>query len=366
MRRLERILLPCLVNYQKVRFATLVSSLGMTSEPVAKKQHTMPKIGTHNGSFHCDEVLACYLLKRLDQYTDAEIIRTRDPSLLATTDIVVDVGGVFDPSIHRYDHHQRSFNESMNSLNPKLPWTTKLSSAGLVYFHFGRNIISKMLDLPVDDTITTTIYDKVYENFIEEIDGIDNGIDQYDGEPRYRVSTNLSSRVAGLNPKWNEKNADEMVQFKKAMQMVGAEFTDRVEYYKLTWLPARQVVEKAIKGRHEIDASGQIICFGDGGAPWKDHLFTIEKELDISPPITYVLYTDQNGQWRVQCVPVSLGSFENRLSLKEDWRGLRDEELSTKSGIAGCVFVHAGGFIGGNKTYEGALEMARASLNSKS
>lgn len=38
---------------------------------------------------------------------DAEIIRTRDPSKLAECDIVVDVGGEFDPKKHRYDHHQR-------------------------------------------------------------------------------------------------------------------------------------------------------------------------------------------------------------------------------------------------------------------
>lgn len=319
----------CLLNRRLLILPTATFSrvLGMTSEPVAKKVHKMPKIGTHNGSFHCDEVLACYLLKTLDQYKEAEIIRTRDPSLLATADIVVDVGGVFDPSIHRYDHHQRSFNESMNSLDSSFPWTTKLSSAGLVYFHFGRSIVARMLDLPEEDAITKTIYDKVYENFIQEIDGIDNGIDQYDGEPRYRISTNLSARVAGLNPKWNEKNVEEMTQFLKAMQMVGAEFMDRINYYKATWLPARQVVEEALKGRFDVDPSGQIMCFKDGGAPWKDHLFTLEKEWDIPSPILYVLYTDQNGQWRVQCVPVSLGSFENRLSLREDWRGLRNEEL---------------------------------------
>lgn len=38
---------------------------------------------------------------------DAEIIRTRDPALLAECDVVVDVGGEFDPKRHRYDHHQR-------------------------------------------------------------------------------------------------------------------------------------------------------------------------------------------------------------------------------------------------------------------
>lgn len=51
-----------------------------------------------------------------------------------------------------------------------------------------------------------------------------------------------------------------------------------------------------------------------------------------------------------------------RLSLKEEWRGLRDEELSKISGIPGCIFVHASGFIGGNKTREGALQMALQSL----
>lgn len=38
---------------------------------------------------------------------DAEIIRTRDPAELAKCDIVVDVGGEYDPKKHRYDHHQR-------------------------------------------------------------------------------------------------------------------------------------------------------------------------------------------------------------------------------------------------------------------
>ena len=36
--------------------------------------------------------------------------------------------------------------------------------------------------------------------------------------------------------------------------------------------------------------------------------------------------------------------------------------LSQESGISGCIFVHMGGFIGGNSTYEGALEMAVRTL----
>ena len=54
--------------------------------------------------------------------------------------------------------------------------------------------------------------------------------------------------------------------------------------------------------------------------------------------------------------------FKFRLSLLEEWRGIRGDELSKLSGIPGCIFVHASGFIGGNETKEGALEMARATL----
>jgi uncharacterized UPF0160 family protein len=56
-------------------------------------------------------------------------------------------------------------------------------------------------------------------------------------------------------------------------------------------------------------------------------------------------------------------SFQNRKSLPQEWRGLRDEELSKKAEIDGCVFVHASGFIGGNKTLDGVLEMARKAVD---
>ena len=78
----------------------------------------------------------------------------------------------------------REFKESMSTLCPGKKWVTKLSSAGLVYLFYGRDILSGMLELKRDDPITEIVFDKVYENFIEEIDGIDNGVDQYDGVPR--------------------------------------------------------------------------------------------------------------------------------------------------------------------------------------
>lgn len=64
----------------------------------------------------------------------------------------------------------------------------------------------------------------------------------------------------------------------------------------------------------------------------------------------------------MQAVSLTPGSFENRLPLPAVWRGLRDDELSKESGIDGCVFVHMSGFIGGAKTFEGALALARKAL----
>ena len=71
--------------------------------------------------------------------------------------------------------------KSLGSLN----FNTKLSSAGLVYLHMGKEVLAEAAEIPIDDPSLSRLYEKVYEKFIEEIDAIDNGIDQYDGTPKY-------------------------------------------------------------------------------------------------------------------------------------------------------------------------------------
>lgn len=77
--------------------------------PALNNKRKMVKIGTHSGSFHCDEALACWMLHRTAAFKDAEIVRSRDPEVLKDMDVVVDVGGAYEPASHRYDHHQRGF-----------------------------------------------------------------------------------------------------------------------------------------------------------------------------------------------------------------------------------------------------------------
>ncbi|XP_067007428.1 MYG1 protein [Anabrus simplex] len=362
--------LPCrrfvLINQFRIRhnFLTGFSLGNMVRE--AATNHTSPniKIGTHNGTFHCDEVLACYMLKRLPQYKDAEIVRTRDQSVLDTCDIVVDVGGMYDPSKHRYDHHQKEFNETMNSLCASKPWKTKLSSAGLIYHHFGHSIIKTIVDSD-DQILLENIFNQVYEYFIQEIDGIDNGVPMFEGEPAYRITTNLSARVSHLNPHWNSVDKDETSGFYAALEVVGKEFEDRVLYKANVWWPARHLVQDAINNRYLVHSSGEIMEFPMGTfCPWKEHYFELEKEMKLEPTVKFVLFEDR-GTWRVQAVPVGVGSFVCRVFLADEWQGQRDDKLSVISGIDGCVFVHSTGFIGGNKTREGALQMAIKSLEKR-
>ncbi len=57
-----------------------------------------------------------------------------------------------------------------------------MSSAGLVYVHFGKEIIEEILkramkQKDVEKKLVEILFDKMYENFVIEIDAIDNGVE---------------------------------------------------------------------------------------------------------------------------------------------------------------------------------------------
>lgn len=334
----------------------------LLTEPVISLKRKMgKKVGTHNGSFHCDEVLGCFMIRLTKKFEEAEIIRSRDQKVLDTMDAVLDVGGIYDPATDRYDHHQRGFEQAFGH-----GFVTKLSSAGLVYKHYGQEIIAKELGLDKEHADVQRVFLAVYKSFVECIDGIDNGINQFDTDkpPRYANDTNLSARVGRLNPDWMEDQSPESEDqaFHKAMGIAGSEFLESIRYYAKSWLPARTIVAESIASRKEGDETGEIMVLKQF-CPWKQHLAELEEEMKLEPMIKYVLYEDDRSkQWRVQAVAIAPGRFESRLPLPVAWRGLRDEELSKEASIEGCVFVHMSGFIGGNKSFNGALTMAKKAL----
>ncbi|EAQ84677.1 hypothetical protein CHGG_08691 [Chaetomium globosum CBS 148.51] len=350
------------------------------SENAAKRLQTdngVVAIGTHNGHFHADEALAVYMLRtHVPTYSGAKLVRTRDPKLLEECHTVVDVGGEYDAARNRFDHHQRTFSTTFPDRQ------TKLSSAGLVYMHFGREIIARRLAQAEDSEQVGMLWRKIYESFVEALDAHDNGISVYDSaalaaaglEKKFsNGGFTLGAMVGRLNPNWNdptpadpaEAQAAEDKRFELASQRIGEEFDRDLDYFTKAWLPAREVVAEAFNGRQEFDSQGRIMVLQGQSAPWKDHLYTLEEQHPEGGKVLYVLYKEKpvpDSKWRIQCVPSTKDSFESRKPLPEAWRGFRDEELDGISGISGSVFVHAAGFIGGNKTFEGALAMAQKAL----
>lgn len=315
-------------------------------------------IATHSGSFHADEALACAMLKCLPQYKESIIVRTRDEAIISQcVGAVVDVGAVYDAEKRRFDHHQRSFAASNTFPGRDI----KLSSAGLIYKHFGTDILQAVFG-PMNKDTCAVLLNKIYDKFVKEIDAIDNGVSLSKTETAYKIHTNLSARVGRLNPRWNATDAEKQDsarngQFKRAMEIAFKDFFDIADSLKNSWLPARKIV---------VDALKVPVCKGivrlERYCPWSSHVFDVEAEMDIEGQTVYVLYQDTHGNWRVQAVPPTEGSFDCRKKLPESWRGVRGSDLDKIAGVEGCIFVHAAGFIGGAKTYDAALALAKKSL----
>ena len=157
-------------------------------------------IATHSGSFHCDEALATAMLRVLPQFAEAPIIRTRDAAAIAACTIAVDVGGVYDAATLRFDHHQRTFETRFDGRD-----VTRLSSAGLVYVHYGREVVATIAAAagsPLPTDTLEMVYQKIYVDFIEGVDAIDNGVSRAEGPDAYNVRTDLGSRVGCVLESW--------------------------------------------------------------------------------------------------------------------------------------------------------------------
>ncbi|CBZ55376.1 hypothetical protein NCLIV_057990 [Neospora caninum Liverpool] len=393
-----------------------------------------PVIGTHSGKFHEDEVLATVMLLSLPEYQNARIVRSRDPAVLATCDIVVDVGAEYAPEKLRFDHHQKSFTATFYDAIPGVNTSdrvdtnggkevsgeasskssraaerktavTKLSSAGLIYKHFGKEILRHRFGVSCP-ALLDCVFHRLYTSFVEAVDAIDNGVSiAADGSSLlYKDSTNLSCRVSRCYPPWNLEDlrttrphlkrlrtddanlypadveggsVEEVLGFRKAMKLVDSEFEDAVSSIVDVWLPARQVVLDAVQERTKVHPSGRIIKLKQW-CPFQEHLHEIEDELQVDAPVLFCLYPDiKDGiveGWRVYAVTEKDQLFKSRLPLLEKLRGLRDSELgeavltdertdkSEDMKSSDFIHCHATGFIGGAKTLPAATAMAKLTM----
>jgi MYG1 exonuclease len=365
------------------------------ASPAKPKLH----VATHSGMFHCDEALACGLLRCTEQFSNCVFVRTRNAELIDQCNSAVDVGGVYNPTEFRFDHHQKEFTGTMTT-NFKT-YNTRLSSAGLVYKHYGKEIIARYalflmeagrvsvdtlfpgqqhqqscaegqgtvtMTLPsiaeiVVSSTTAIVFDRLYKTWVEHIDGNDNGVEPNSGGTKnYQVGSTLPGRIAKLFPRWNEQTYQELEndRFILAMHLATTEFFDQLEDLLCSWWPGCAIVMNAVRNCATTHASKRIIFFPGIVPPWRDHIYDAERDLNIVGQILYVVSKSRNGGFSVTCVSEENAGFTNRKSLL--WKGLTGNQLSETSGIPGGVFVHVTGFTGGNDTFDGAMAMAVKSL----
>jgi uncharacterized UPF0160 family protein len=273
--------------------------------------------GTHDGPFHADEVTACALLLMFECIREGSIIRTRDLSLLNQCEYVCDVGGVYDPSRKRFDHHQAEY-------------TDNLSSAGMVLKY-----------LKERGKLSAKEYEVFQQNLILGVDAHDNGYEmQMPGVCTY------SHIIASFIPVHHNASKEELEKaFFRALHFSKDLLNRMWQRYKYVQ-SCRQLVEKAM-------AEQKKWIFFDQNIPWMDTFFEMG---GIDHPALFVIMPSED-HWKLRGIPPSLQQrMQVRSLLPKEWAGLLDKELKEISGIPGAIFCHKGRFISIWKRQEDALK----------
>lgn len=279
--------------------------------------------GTHDGSFHADEVTACSLLLVFNRIDRDKIRRTRDLDILAKCEFVCDVGGVYDPSLKRFDHHQATYRGTM-------------SSAGMV-----------LLYLKDSGSLEPHLYEHFNRSLVLGIDAHDNGVAKLE-----MGMTTFSQVVSNFLPIEYDASMEEMEKtFFTAVDFVVGHL-QRMKT-RIAYTHACQAIVKETMFKAE-----QALVFKDS-LPWMDNFFELGGEIH---PAQFVLMP-AGDHWKLRGIPPSMSErMKVRKPLPESWAGLRDEELQKVTGIPGAIFCHKGRFISIWRTKEDALKALHLAL----
>ncbi|MDO6592325.1 MYG1 family protein [Neptuniibacter sp. 1_MG-2023] len=282
-------------------------------------------VATHSGNFHADDVFSIAALKSI--FPAFTLIRTRDLALIAKADLAIDVGGEYDPDTGRFDHHQRG---GAGTRDNGIPY----SSFGLIWQKYGLEICKGNQE----------VADSVDAGLVSTIDAIDCG--HVEG---VATGISLSQTISMFNPTWQEDSHFDSC-FDEAVDFASRVLTRFIATTN-GGISAKSIVAEAIE-----NAEDPRVIVLEKYTPWKRTVHALSKEA------LYMVYPSDSGQWRIQTVPVELGSFEDRKSLPKPWAGLSDKALQDVTGIDDAMFCHNGLFVAGAKSFESAMKMASMAL----
>lgn len=275
-------------------------------------------VGTHSGTFHADDVLA-YSLIRTFVDEGADVVRTRDRAVLDACDIVVDVGGEFDPTRLRFDHHQGTYRGPRSSAGMVLDW---LESIGRV---------------------SPDLASHLRERVVEYIDAVDTG------REAPRVDVPCFARIVETMGVGCQTAEDQLDAFRRASD-IGITLLSGLLTGHARVVAARETVRRAMA---EAVEAGRSALFLDHYLPWKPVYFELG---GAEHPTDYVLFPSEDDTWKLVAIPPTLGQFEQKRPLPASWAGKMNEELEAATGVEGSVFCHKNRFIAVFRTREGAVE----------
>jgi uncharacterized UPF0160 family protein len=274
-------------------------------------------VGTHDGSFHADEVTACALLIVFGLADEDKIVRSREPKALQACEFVCDVGGVYDPAAKRFDHHQADY-------------TGDLSSAGMVLRY-----------LKETQTLDEATFDFLNISFVQGVDAHDNG--RVTSEPG---TCTFSQVVSNFVPPVYDPPAEEQTQaFFEALRFVIGHVHRLLERYRYILACQEKVLESMEKK--------ELFLYFDKAMPWMDVFF--ERGGEKHPALFVVMPSGKH--WKLRGIPPSVEEkMKVRRPMPLAWAGLLDEDLKRASGIPGAIFCHKGRFISVWETKEDAFK----------
>jgi len=291
----------------------------------------MKTILTHDGGFHADDIFAVATLLLL--YPDASIVRSREQSKIDSADIVVDAGMVYNPTLFRFDHHQK---EGAGKRENGIPY----AAFGLVWKEYGEKVAGGKREADIIDT-----------RLVSPLDANDNGVSlsdyKFDNVRPYSLVDFLYSYV-------DEDETSPEAKDKRFMFLV--EIAKELLPREINRAKAQVVGEEKVKKIYETSAEKRVIVLPEEYPAWRTALMQTEDAL-------FVVYPRSDGLWTVKAVPKDNGSYQPRKPLPEAWAGKAGEELANVTGVPDAVFAHNGRFMSAAKSKEGALALAEKALN---
>jgi uncharacterized UPF0160 family protein len=289
----------------------------------------MQKVITHNGSFHADDVFAVATLQLHFGVENVEVVRTREESIIATGDIVVDVGGVYDPTSQRFDHHQNGAPVRENGI----PY----AAFGLIWKHYGEQVAGSRESA-----------DEIERRLAYPIDANDVGVSLYEVNEKNIGPATLQDVLSLWRPVWGSDDSKDAA-FTKACALA-RDILVRAIAHAQSDLAQKQYAEAV----YQAATDKSVVVFDKSVSTF----FLIEH-----PEVMAAVYpSEEDDRWSAAMVRKNHDSFEPRAKFPESWTGLRDAELAAASGIADAVFCHKAGFLFVAKSREGVLAAARQAI----